>query len=160
MTGNTEAEITQAGNTPVAITPSDTVRSFLDAWALDDHLSALALVDPDIEYANVGYSFMRGKKRLAGMLSSMAKTHMGFGVKWVNITSDGQVVMTERIDELSLGRFRAQFWVCGRFEVEGGLITVWRDYFDMVDVLKGSLRGLVAIAFPRIQKPLPKPSAK
>ena len=160
MTGNTEAEITQAGSAPEAITPSDTVRDFLHAFALGDYVSALALIDPDIEYANVGYSFTRKKKRIAGMFQAMDKAHMDFGVKLVNITSDGPVVMTERIDELSFGRFRAQFWVCGRFEVEDGLITVWRDYFDMFDVLKGSLRGLVAIAFPRIQKPLPKPPAK
>jgi limonene-1,2-epoxide hydrolase len=157
MTGNTEAEITQAGSIPEAITPPDTVRSFLHAFALGDHVSALALIDPTIEYANVGYSFTRKKKRIAGMFRAMDKAHIGFGVKLVNITSDGRVVLTERVDEISVGRFRMQFWVCGRFEVEGGLITVWRDYFDLVDTFKGVVRGLVAMALPRIQKPLPKP---
>ena len=158
MTGNTETEITQAGSVPVATTPSDTARSFLDALALGDHISALALVHPDIEYANVGYSFMRGKKRLARLFDVMAKTRMGFSVKWVNITANGSVVITERVDELAFGRLRMQFWVCGRFEVEDGLITVWRDYFDLVDFVKASLRGLVALVYPRIQKPLPKPA--
>ena len=142
----------------MATTPSDTVRNFLDAMALADSVGALELVHPDIEYANVGYTFTRGKKPIAGLFRAMEKTHMGFGVKLLNISSDGSVVLTERVDELSLGRFRMQFWVCGRFEVEDGLITVWRDYFDFVDTTKAFVRGLVGIAIPRIQKPLPKPA--
>jgi limonene-1,2-epoxide hydrolase len=40
--------------------------------------------------------------------------------------------MTERTDSIIIGRFRAEFWVCGVFEVHDGKITLWRDYFDVM----------------------------
>ena len=49
---------------------------------------------------------------------------------------------------------RAQFWVCGRFDVHDGKITLWRDAFDFVDIARGTLRGLVAMALPSLK---PKP---
>ena len=47
------------------------------------------------------------------------------------------------------GPLRIQFWVCGTFEVHGGRITLWRDYFDTLDFLKGTVRGIVARCSPR-----------
>lgn len=139
--------------------PAEVSQTFLEALALDDTDTALALVDPDIEYTNVGFATLHGKRRVAKVFKLMENPRAGFGVQFINITSDEPVVLTERIDELSFGRFRMQFWVCGRFEVRDGLITVWRDYFDFVDVMiKAPLRGLLAIALPKTQRPLPKPT--
>jgi limonene-1,2-epoxide hydrolase len=41
--------------------------------------------------------------------------------------------------------------VCGVFEVHGGRITLWRDYFDMLDITKATLRGLAATVFPSLR---------
>lgn len=139
--------------------PAEISQTFLDALALKDTDAALALVDPDINYTNVGFAPIHGKRRVAKFFKVMENPRAGFGVQFINITSDGSVVLTERIDELSFGRFRMQFWVCGRFEVEGGLITVWRDYFDFFEFfVKAPVRALIAIALPKTQKPLPKPT--
>lgn len=140
-------------------TPAEISQTFLDALALKDTDVALALVDPDINYTNVGFAPIHGKRRVAKFFKLMENPRAGFGVQFINITSDGSVVLTERIDELSFGRFRMQFWVCGRFEVHNGLITVWRDYFDFFEFfVKAPVRALIAIALPKTQKPLPKPT--
>ncbi len=67
------------------------------------------------------------------------------------IAADGNTVLTERTDALVFGPLRLQFWVCGVFEVHGGRITLWRDYFDMLDITKATLRGLAATVFPSLR---------
>ena len=57
-------------------------------------------------------------------------------------------MLTERTDVIVWGGFRSQFWVCGRFDVHDGKITLWRDAFDFVDIVRGSIRGLIGLVAP------------
>jgi limonene-1,2-epoxide hydrolase len=75
-------------------------------------------------------------------------------VKIHRIAADGNSVLTERTDALVIGPVRLQFWVCGVFEVHAGRITLWRDYFDMWDITKATLRGLVATVLPSLRPTL------
>jgi limonene-1,2-epoxide hydrolase len=50
-----------------------------------------------------------------------------------------------------MGPLRLQFWVCGVFEVHDGRITLWRDYFDLFDLFKATLRGIIGIAVPSLR---------
>ena len=71
-------------------------------------------------------------------------------MKFHRIADEGNTVLTERTDAIIIGPFRLQFWVCGAFEVHGGRITLWRDYFDLDFFVNGPLRGLVgAVVFRR-----------
>ena len=54
--------------------------------------------------------------------------------------------MTERTDALEAHRFRAEFWVCGAFEVREGKILLWRDYFDWPTVTVATAKGAVRAA--------------
>jgi limonene-1,2-epoxide hydrolase len=47
-----------------------------------------------------------------------------------------------------------QFWVCGVFEVSGGRITLWRDYFDVWDMTKALVRGLAGAVVPALRPSL------
>ncbi|MFC7446914.1 limonene-1,2-epoxide hydrolase family protein [Rhodococcus daqingensis] len=134
--------------------PDDVVRQFLDRLSAGDTRGALGLVDDGIVYTNVGFPTARGRRQTAFVLRQLDRPFMGFGVKVVNSAADGAVVLTERVDELRIGKLRAQFWVCGRFEVRAGRITVWRDYFDLFDMTKAFVRGIAALVVPSIQKPL------
>jgi limonene-1,2-epoxide hydrolase len=156
--GGSVAGMTDELDTQTDRSEAEIARSFLELFALGDLDAAMDLVHPDIDYTNVGLSTIRGKSRVAKVFRVMKNPRADFGVKFINVTTDGPVVLTERIDELTFGKFSMQFWVCGRFEVENGLITVWRDYFDFFDMTKGLLRGAAAIVVPRLQRPLPKPT--
>jgi limonene-1,2-epoxide hydrolase len=79
---------------------------------------------------------------------------MGFEVKIHRIAADGPAVLTERTDALIFGPLRLQFWVCGVFEVHNGRITLWRDYFDMFDFAKATVRGLVGVLVPSVRPKL------
>ena len=43
------------------------------------------------------------------------------------------------------------FWVCGVFEVHDGRITLWRDYFDVLDMTKALVRGLIGAVIPALR---------
>jgi limonene-1,2-epoxide hydrolase len=79
---------------------------------------------------------------------------IAFEVKIHRIAADGTAVLTERTDALILGPLRIQFWACGIFEVHDGQITLWRDYVDVYDMLKGFGRGLAGIVVPSLRATL------
>jgi limonene-1,2-epoxide hydrolase len=76
-------------------------------------------------------------------------------VHFHHVAADGDVVLTERTDELALGRFEQRFWVHGRFELRHGQITVWRDSFDWFDYSLSAVRGLAGVVAPALNRPWP-----
>jgi limonene-1,2-epoxide hydrolase len=131
--------------------PADVVRRFLYAMADGDAEAAIDLVAEDLVYENVSLPTIRGKHRFAAGARKFYQRGLGFDVRIHRIAEDGEAVLTERTDAITLGRFRSQFWVCGAFEVHDGRVTLWRDYFDWRDVSVGSLRGLVGAVVPAVR---------
>ena len=107
----------------------------------------------EIVWQNVGFPTMRGRERIVNLLRR-GQGRVGFEVKFHRSAADGNTVLTERTDALVIGPLRLQFWVCGVFEVHGGRITLWRDYFDMLDITKARLRGLAATVVPSLRPTL------
>ena len=130
-------------------------RSFLAALADRDVETAKTLVDDDVEYVNVGLPAIRGREQIDKVAGFFDRPEVGFEVYLHAISAEGPTVLTERTDVLLLGRMRVQFWVCGRFDVHDGKITLWRDAFDYVDVLRGTVRGLVGLLRPDLNPVAP-----
>jgi limonene-1,2-epoxide hydrolase len=131
-----------------------TVETFLYALQDEDFDKAEALVSEDLVWQNVGWTTMRGRRRIMKLFRS-GEGRAGFEVKIHHIATDGSSVLTERTDALIFGPLRLQFWVCGTFEVHDGRITVWRDYFDAFDFLvKAPLRAVAAMVFPSLRPTL------
>lgn len=129
------------------------VETFLEALRDEDLDAVAAALAEDVVYQNVGLPTIYGRsatvkvfRRLAGRGSFDVKTH--------RIAADGSAVLTERTDVLTLGPLRLQFWVCGVFEVHHGRITLWRDYFDFLDMFKALLRAVAATVFPALRPTL------
>lgn len=140
--------------TPTA--PADVVVAFLDAWARSDVDAVLELVDEDLEYMNVGLPTVHGRDRLELLARPiMRPDRVVFRAHLNHVATEGDVVLTDRVDELAFGRFASRFWVYGRFVVRGGKITVWRDSFDFVDVTVGNLRGLLGLISPALNRRWP-----
>lgn len=140
--------------TPAA-EPQTVVEDFLDALAEADLAAAAALLADDVVYTNVGLPTLRGRERVVRALGLMDRPGASFEVFLHAISASGPTVLTERTDALIYRRYRAQFWVTGRFDVHADRITLWRDSFDYVDVVRGSLRGLLALAVPSLRPALP-----
>lgn len=141
------AELTETSpETPETTEAIRAVEAFLNALQNEDFDTVDAALGDDLVYENVGFSRIRGGRRTATLLRRM-QGRVGFEVKIHRIGADGAAV-------LIIGPLRVQFWVCGVFEVDDGRITLWRDYFDVYDMFKGLLRGLVALVVPSLKATL------
>lgn len=143
----------------VQTTPEiEVVQSFLRALEELDVERAATLLAPDVEYQNVSLPATHGARAVTRQLEMLPKYCTRFEARTHSIASTGSKVLTERTDVLARGRFSAEFWVCGIFEVHNGLITSWRDYFDWANVLaafaKGAGRAALAAATRRWGKSL------
>ncbi|TPG37016.1 limonene-1,2-epoxide hydrolase family protein [Mycolicibacterium hodleri] len=134
----------------VSTTNTSTVEAFLFALRDQDFATADALLADDLVYQNVGLPTIRGRARVMKMMRAM-EGRMGFDVTFHRNVGDGATVINERSDAMVFGPLRLQFWVCGVFEVHDGRITLWRDYFDMFDMVKATLRGIVGVAVPSLR---------
>lgn len=148
-------ELTQKGPESGADTTDNirAVEDFLNALQAEDFDTVDELLHDNLIYENVGFSRIRGGRKTTALLSKM-QGRIGFEVKIHRIAADGSAVLTERTDALILGPLRVQFWVCGTFELQDGRITLWRDYFDSLDMLKATLRGLAGVVVPSLRATL------
>jgi limonene-1,2-epoxide hydrolase len=128
-------------------TEIEVVQGFLGALERLDVDGAVALLHADVVYQNVPLPAARGARAVEKQLGLLARWGTGFEARIHNIAADGPIVLTERTDVLERGRFRAEFWVCGTFEVRDGRIVLWRDYFDYASfalaLVKGAVRALL-----------------
>jgi len=148
--------ITAPTSAPTTTTaPAEVVRTFLLALQAGDLDSALELLAEDVRYINVSLPTVRGRGRVERLFRSVYARGGRFRVHFHGIAADGDVVLTDRTDEVGIGRFEQRLWVYGRFIVKDGKITVWRDSFDWLDVTRSALRGLIAIAIPALNRPWP-----
>jgi limonene-1,2-epoxide hydrolase len=131
--------------------PQAVTEAFLAALASGDQERWASLVDDEIVYTNVGLVTVRSRGDVEKALAVFDRPGAAFEVYLHSISADGPIVLTERTDVLVFGRFRMQFWVWGRFDVHDGRITLWRDSFDFLDLAKGAVRGLLAMAYPGLQ---------
>ncbi|WKG05861.1 limonene-1,2-epoxide hydrolase [Mycolicibacterium sp. HK-90] len=137
-------------STTATQTPTATVETFLNALQEQDFDTAENSLAQNLVYQNVGLPTIYGRNRAIKLFRSM-QGKAGFEVKIHRIAADGAAVLTERTDALIFGPLRLQFWVCGVFEVHEGRITLWRDYFDFLDMFKATLRGLAGVVVPSLR---------
>jgi limonene-1,2-epoxide hydrolase len=135
--------------------PQAVVEAFLAALTAADFPAAAALLDENVTYVNVGMPTVRGRRRTIGVLRGLARPGLSFEVYIHGIAANDTTVLTDRTDVLVVGPCRFQFWVAGRFEVRDGQITLWRDAFDYVDILRAVLRGLAGAVVPALRPKAP-----
>src|SRR5258705_240397 len=112
------------------MTPSDVVRSFVEAWNAYDLERILAHLHEDVVYHNVPVEPILGRVAVRAYLDGKG----GFEkMQWklLAIAESGNKVLTERVDEFTLGGVDVSLPLMGIFEIDGGRIRAWRDYFDM-----------------------------
>ena len=107
------------------------VRDFITAWTRLDAKEIAAYFTDDGVYHNIPMAPIAGRANvenlIRGFIGSWTQT------KWdvLNIACSGNVVIAERVDRIRAGDKSCDLPVVGVFELEGGKIKKWRDYFDM-----------------------------
>ena len=115
------------------------VEDFFAALTDMDVDRAVEHLTPDIVWQNTTLPTLRGLAAVRRALAFANKPTRRFEAVMQNIASDGDAVLTERIDTLFVGPLRSTFWVCGTFELRDGRIAVWRDRFSWGNVAVGTV---------------------
>ena len=145
--------MTELDHVSADIDNAHAVEVLLTSLQAQDADGAGAVLDENLVYQNVGFPTIRGRARAVKLFRAM-QGRAGFEVKIHRIAVNGATVLTERTDVLQFGPVRLQFWVCGVFEVSDGRITLWRDYFDMFDMTKALVRGILGAVVPALRPTL------
>src|SRR3954454_354497 len=116
--------------------PIDVVRRFCAAWS--DNLGTIELAaffTDDAVYHNIPQAPVTGREAIARLIDSFIPTGPpgieSIEFRVINITANGPVVMTERVDVFRVADKSFELQVMGTFEITDGKINAWRDYFDM-----------------------------
>lgn len=113
------------------VSPIEIVEQFLKAFEAMDFDAALALLDDEVEYTNVPIGTVTGHAGVRQVLEPFfAPIHENvFDI--LRKAETGPVVFLERLDRHRLDHGWRDLPVNSVFEVHGGKVTVWRDYFDL-----------------------------
>lgn len=112
---------------------SQIVKDFIQAWNDKDLDRAADMLAEDVFYHNIPMEPINGREASLAFFKGMGDTE---AINWelLNIAENGNVVMTERIDGFTFaGGKKVAVPLMGIFEIEGGKIKVWKDYFDLGD---------------------------
>lgn len=117
-------------------TPTAVVEAFLKAFIAMDFDTALTHISEDCEYTNIPMGTVRGPSGVREVLEPFfAPIHENDFVV-LRQAADGPTVFMERLDRHRLDHGWRELPVNSVFEVHNGLITVWRDYFDLMTAAK------------------------
>jgi limonene-1,2-epoxide hydrolase len=110
----------------------DTVRSFIAAFNRNDVEAVMSFFAEDCVYHNVPVEPVRGLAATRAVIQGFAglATKVDWVLHQIAETDDG-VVLTERTDRFEIGGRWVELPVMGSFELRGGKIAAWRDYFDL-----------------------------
>lgn len=112
-------------------TPEQIVADFIAAIEDKDVEAAVALVADDISYENMPMDPIVGREAVAATLAMFLEPATSVDWPVLRQITSGNCVINERVDRFEIGSGWLELPVAGVFEVNGGLITLWRDYFDM-----------------------------
>ncbi|RVW10562.1 epoxide hydrolase [Prescottella agglutinans] len=115
------------------------VEDFFAALTDMDVERACRYLAPDVVWQNITLPTLRGLPAVRRALAFANRPALRFEAVMQNIASDGETVLTERIDTLFVGPLRSTFWVCGTFVLRDGRIAVWRDRFSWGNVAVGTV---------------------
>ena len=107
------------------------VTDFCNAWQRKNVDELIAFFTEDAVYHNIPLEPVRGKAAIKGAINTFLPSAKTIEFKVLHSAGAGNLVMNERVDIFDLGNKKISMPVAGVFEVTGGKISAWRDYFDM-----------------------------
>ncbi len=112
-------------------TVKECMKTFVAAWPRADAAAVSAFFAEDAIYQNVPLEPVRGRKDIEAAFAGFMAMGGRVSVDLMHLLSDNTNVMTERVDHFVREDRRISVPIMGICEVHDGLITAWRDYFDL-----------------------------
>ena len=112
-------------------TPVQVVEEFLAAWPEGDAKKLASYFAADGVYHNIPMEPIKGRDTIEATIAGFMGMADQIRFDTIHLVADGPIVMTERLDHFIGAERTISLPVVGVFEVNDGLITAWRDYFDL-----------------------------
>jgi limonene-1,2-epoxide hydrolase len=106
------------------------IREFIGAWERRDTEFIVSHFAPDGVYHSMPLTPIVGREAIRAFVSKFADVPPG-RLEIHHQIASGNVVINERTDYIFLNGKPVTLPICGVFEIENGLITAWREYFDL-----------------------------
>ncbi len=115
----------------MSVNAEQLVRAFLAAWPRKNVDELMSYFAADAIYHNVPVAPLVGADAIRGAFQGFCDMmNEGIELDVGHVVSSGDIVMAERVDRFRWSGKRLDLPVCGVFEVRGGKIVKFRDYFD------------------------------
>ena len=111
----------------------ETIRRFCAEWTKPDIPKIVDYFTDDAIYHNMPIQAVQGKDAIKGLIEQFTAAFESGDWEVKNIAAAGDVVLTERVDRFIGPEKNMSLQVMGVFELSGGKIAAWRDYFDMAE---------------------------
>jgi limonene-1,2-epoxide hydrolase len=111
--------------------PLELVRRFCAAWSDGDFAALMEYFSEDATYHNIPLDPVKGRDAIRTTIEGFTAGVDKIEFRVHHIVAEGPVVLTERTDVFVAGDRTIELPVMGTFEVAGGKIAAWRDYFDL-----------------------------
>ena len=111
--------------------PTEVVQEFCAAFGTKDLKTIERLLDDQAVYHNVGMEPAVGKDASMASIKGFLDMSESLAFEIHHLAAEGDTVLTERTDTMTVNGITAPIAVMGSFEVRDGRIVAWRDYFDM-----------------------------
>jgi limonene-1,2-epoxide hydrolase len=107
------------------------IQDFVAAFETKDAEGLGRFLHEDVCFTNYGDDEVRGRSAVVQLWARVFANFETVRFETLNQASNGAVVLAEQIHHLGLaGREPAPIRNMAAYEVQDGLITVWRDYTD------------------------------
>ena len=112
------------------------VNSFMKAASARNYDTATGFLAEDVEYQNMPLAPVTGHQAVRDTLDMLLAG--AEDSEWVvqREAAAGNVVLNERTDRFLVAGRWLELPVAGVFELAGGKIVLWRDYFDLDTIMK------------------------
>ncbi len=107
------------------------VREFIECWSTMDSGKLVDYFTEDGCYHNMPMGPVSGRGNVREFIDGFLTTWTETEWEIVNIIASGDIVIAERVDKTKTTQGDVDLPCVGVFEMEGGKIKMWRDYFDM-----------------------------
>ncbi|HKI75215.1 MAG TPA: limonene-1,2-epoxide hydrolase family protein [Pseudomonadales bacterium] len=112
------------------------IRQFIELWSTLDADKLTEFFTEDGTYHNIPASAVSGRDNVKEFIKGFTANWTGTNWEVISIVEDNDIVVAERIDHIDMGDKHADLPCVGVFEMSGGKIRVWRDYFDLNTYMK------------------------
>ena len=110
------------------------VRELCDALEKLDAEAMRPLFTDDVVYHNMPMDPIVGIEEAVGFINGFFGMFDSLVIETLHLAVIGTVVLTERVDTLTIGQIAVALPVMGTFEIRDGKISAWRDYFDLAQI--------------------------